>query len=545
MQNLEMLKISNEETLGFIIDEKLDMNLNKKIPVFNKLIQNPLNTGGKIQLKTAKGTRDYDPFQMSIRKKVLNVVASCFERYGAESIDTPIFELRETLTGKYGEDGGKLIYNLEDQGGELLSLRYDLTVPFARFIAMNAKHLKTGSGFFKRYHIGKVYRRDNPSFTKGRLREFYQCDFDIACLNVQEISKSAVKSPIAADSTLPEVECLRLVYELCKDLGLFGLPEDLAQSSINDLQTGAKLIIKVNHRQLLENLLRLACDLPAHKFQTTCSSIDKLDKSPWEEIRKELIEIKEIDPAIVDKMKHYLEMKGREELVEQLFLVPQLNCCQSSQRALQELDQLMKYCQLYDISSHVIIDLSLARGLDYYTGLIFEAVLSGSNSVGEVGSIAGGGRYDDLVGLLDSKHKKVPCIGFSLGLERIFAILERTIKDQKLKIRTKATDVYVMSAQKNLLPERVKLCIELWNAGINAEHPMKENSKILSQFQFCEDYNIPLAVIIGETELKEGIVTLRDILSRTEISVPRYKMIDEIKIRLNLPSNYRKPVLKF
>merc|ERR550534_176857 len=146
----------------------------------------------KFVLKTAKGTRDFGPASMAIREKVFNKITTCFKRHGAETIDTPVFELKETLTGKYGEDS-KLIYDLKDQGGELLSLRYDLTVPFARYLAMNKINK------IKRYHIAKVYRRDNPAMTRGRFREFYQCDFDIAG---------------AYDPMVPDAECVKIVSEI-------------------------------------------------------------------------------------------------------------------------------------------------------------------------------------------------------------------------------------------------------------------------------------------------------------------------------------------
>jgi histidyl-tRNA synthetase len=154
---------------------------------------------GKFELKTPKGTKDYGPFEMAIREKVFNIIIDVYKRHGAVAIDTPIFELKEVLTGKYGEDS-KLIYDLKDQGGELCSLRYDLTVPLARFLAMNKEYQQ-----IKRYHIGKVYRRDNPAMTKGRLREFYQCDYDI----IGEY-----------DPMIPDAECLKVMVEILSELNL-------------------------------------------------------------------------------------------------------------------------------------------------------------------------------------------------------------------------------------------------------------------------------------------------------------------------------------
>merc|ERR1719187_1786814 len=174
-------------------------------------------SSGKLILKTAKGTRDYEPRQMAVREKVFDMIISTFKRHGAETIDTPVFELKEVLTGKYGEDS-KLIYDLADQGGEILALRYDLTVPFARYCAMN----KISN--IKRYHMAKVYRRDNPSIARGRLREFYQCDFDIAG---------------AYDPMMPDAEILKIVDQILTSVDV------------------GKFMIKVNHRMILDGIFEV------------------------------------------------------------------------------------------------------------------------------------------------------------------------------------------------------------------------------------------------------------------------------------------------
>jgi histidyl-tRNA synthetase len=189
------------------------------------------------------------PLQMAIREKAFTTIRSVFKKHGASEIDTPVFELKETLTGKYGEDS-KLIYDLQDQGGELLSLRYDLTVPFARYVA------ERGLSSIKRFHIAKVYRRDQPQMTKGRFREFYQCDFDIA----------GTYSPM-----IPDAEVLIVVVDILASLKI------------------GNFLVKVNHRKLLDAMIDLAgCD--KRKFKAICSSIDKLDKEPWEKVKKELIQ---------------------------------------------------------------------------------------------------------------------------------------------------------------------------------------------------------------------------------------------------------------
>jgi len=442
----------------------------------------------KFTLKTPKGTRDYGPAQMTIRNDVLDKIIQVFKRHGAETIETPVFELKEVLTGKYGEDS-KLIYDLADQGGEILSLRYDLTVPFARYLAMN----KITN--IKRYHIAKVYRRDNPAMTKGRYREFYQCDFDIAG---------------QYDAMLPEVECLRVVYEVLTNLGL------------NDF------VLKVNHRYLLDGIFE-ACGVPDSMFRTICSAVDKLDKSPWEEVKKEMVDEKGLSESTADAIGQYVRMSGGEELIEKLLLDEKLTKTKTGKAGIEAIQLLLKYSNIYGIREKVCFDLSLARGLDYYTGVIYEAVLLGA----EVGSVAGGGRYDNLVGMFDPKQRQVPCVGVSLGVERLFSVLEGRSKD---KIRTSHVQLYVASAQKNLVEERMKLCRELWDAGLNVEHSYKGNPKLLAQLQHCEEQGIPLVAILGEDEIKRGVVKLRDVTTRQEVELPRSQLPSAVIERLASPS---------
>ncbi|KAK5643131.1 hypothetical protein RI129_006976 [Pyrocoelia pectoralis] len=449
----------------------------------------------KFTLKTAKGTRDFSPQQMAIRESVFQKIISVFKRHGAETIDTPIFELKEVLTGKYGEDS-KLIYDLKDQGGEILSLRYDLTVPFARYLAMN----KITN--IKRYHIAKVYRRDNPSITRGRYREFYQCDFDIAG---------------AYDPMIPDAECVRVVQEILESLDI------------------GPFVIKLNHRALLDGMFE-ACGVPPEKFRSICSAVDKLDKSPWEEVRKEMVEEKGLTDEVADKIGQYVQMSGNSELVEKLLADTSLSKVRAAVEGLEAMKLVLNYCDLLGVKGKAVFDLSLARGLDYYTGIIYEAVLLGETTVedvaGSVGSIAGGGRYDNLVGMFDAKHKQVPCVGVSIGIERIFAVIEAKLLAGTSKVRTTEIEVYVASAQKNLLEERMKVCKELWDEGVKTEQSYKKNPKLLAQLQHCEEYGIPLAVILGESEIQKGVVKLRNVITRNEVEVPRAQLVEEIKKHL-------------
>lgn len=449
----------------------------------------------KFTLKTPKGTRDYNPQQMSIRNGVLQKIIAVFKRHGAECIDTPVFELKEVLTGKYGEDS-KLIYDLKDQGGEILSLRYDLTVPLARYLAMNKINT------LKRYHIAKVYRRDNPAMTRGRYREFYQCDFDIAG---------------QYDQMVPDAECLKVVTEI-----------------LDELEIGT-YVLKVNHRRLLDGMFE-ACGVPDEKFRSTCSTVDKLDKSPWMEVRTEMINEKGISPDAADRIGEYVRLNGGVELADKLLKDVNLSKTKAAVEGLLGIKLLLEYCKLFGIQDKILFDLSLARGLDYYTGVIYEAVLTQPNKNGNedqtVGSIAGGGRYDNLVGMFDSKNKQVQCVGVSIGVERIFSVLEAKLAAGEISVRTNDVDVYVASAQKNFLEERMKICAELWNAGIKTEQSYKMNPKMLNQLQHCEENGIPLAVVLGESELKRGVVKVRNITTRQEEEVARDNLVEELKTRI-------------
>ncbi|RWS15017.1 histidine--tRNA ligase: cytoplasmic-like protein [Dinothrombium tinctorium] len=462
----------------------IDAEVAKLLKLKAMLNNNEEDTKSKFTLKTPKGMRDYGPQQTAVREKVLKIIGDCFKRHGGQAIDTPVCELKETLTGKYGDDS-KLIYDLADQGGEMLSLRYDLTVPFARFLAQNK------ISFIKRYQIGKVYRRDNPVMTKGRYREFYQCDFDIAT---------------TSDPIIPDAECLRIIYEILNSLDMKNFE------------------IKVNNRKILEGLLSI-CDVPSDKFKTICSSIDKLDKISWEEVKREMCEEKGLQESSADKLGEFVKLNGSLQLVEEL-LSGDLSKNAKMKEGLEEVKLLFKYCIAMGISDVIKFDMSLARGLDYYTGVIFEAVLLGQH---EVGSIAAGGRYDSLVSLLSDNKHNIPCVGVSIGIERIFTIMERNESATNFY----PTKCFVASMGKGLVEERFKLLTELWDAGIAAEHSFKTHSKPLNQYQYCEEKGIPFVVAIGGDEISKGVVKIREIKTRKEFEAKRENLIDELRKLLN------------
>lgn len=448
---------------------------------------------GKLQvsLKTPKGTKDWADSDMVIREAIFSTLSGLFKKHGGVTIDTPVFELREILAGKYGEDS-KLIYNLEDQGGELCSLRYDLTVPFARYVAMN--NIQS----IKRYHIAKVYRRDQPAMTKGRMREFYQCDFDVAG---------------TFESMVPDSECLSILVEGLTSLG------------IKDFK------IKLNHRKILDGIFQIA-GVKDEDVRKISSAVDKLDKSPWEAVKKEMTEEKGQSEETADKIGEYVKLNGSlKEIHAVLSADANITSNEKAKQGLDDIATLMKYTEAFDIDSFISFDLSLARGLDYYTGLIYEVVTSASappenaselkkkaksaedasEFVG-VGSIAAGGRYDNLVNMFSEasgkKSTQIPCVGISFGVERIFSLIKQRI-NSSTTIKPTATQVFVMAFGggkdwTGYLTERMKVTKQLWDAGIEAEYVYKAKANPRKQFDAAEKAGCHIAVILGKEEYLEG-----------------------------------------
>ncbi|KAI3968609.1 hypothetical protein MKW92_028139 [Papaver armeniacum] len=462
-----------------------------EIHTFLKKVREMVESNGSSSLKCPKGTQDFAKEKMAIRERVFKIIEGVFKRHGAMALDTPVFELRETLMGKYGEDS-KLVFDLADQGGELCSLRYDLTVPFARYVAMN------GYRPFKRYQIGKVYRRDNPS--KGRFREFYQCDFDIA-------GKYCTMGP--------DFEVVKVLTELLDELNI------------------GEYEIKLNHRKLLDGMLEI-CGVPPEKFRTICSSIDKLDKhmsdkQPFEAIKKEMVEKKGLTAEIADKIGALVMKRGPPlELLSELKQDSQFLENNGSSLALKDLEILFELLEDSKCINKVVFDLSLARGLDYYTGVIFEAVLKDGK---KVGSIAAGGRYDNLIGMLG--NNQVPAVGVSLGIERVLSIMDNQ------SIRATETEVLVCIWGDDLrqavnLREAVNLVSELWGAKIKAEYFV--DKRFDKHTKLAERSRIPLMAIVGDRERRANQVKIKDMQSSKEELVDRDSFVEEVQKRLNLMS---------
>lgn len=452
-----------------------------------------LSGGVQRKPKIAKGTRDYLPDQMMIRQQAFSIIRRVFESHGAVEIDTPVFELKDTLTGKYGEDS-KLIYDLADQGGEILALRYDLTVPFARFLALNAV------GNIKRFHIGKVYRRDQPVLSKGRYREFYQCDFDIAG---------------SYGRMVPDSECLCVACDI-----LDALP-------IGDFA------IKLNHRRLLDAILDI-CGVPADKFRPICSAVDKLDKEPWEEVKREMVEDKGLKPEVADQIGTFVLQKGEPwVLYKTLMESNKFGKHQGALDAMEDLKILFDYLEAMGKLKFMSFDLSLARGLDYYTGVIYEAICLDGTS--QVGSIGGGGRYDNLVSMFQEAGKITPCVGVSVGIERVFTLMEKRLEQEQGSIKQPNVKVLVASAGEDMLKEKMRVTRLLWDSNISAEFSQQENPKLKYEIANALDREIPFMVIVGEEELKSNQCKVKDLKARTEDLVSLDDLVKTLRSKGVIP----------
>ncbi|NXY78194.1 SYHC protein, partial [Glareola pratincola] len=427
-----------------------------------------------------QGTRDHPPAQAALRDRLLAAVVACFKRHGAAAIDTPVLELREMLTGKYGEEA-KLIYELQDQGGELLALRYDLTVPFARYLAMN----KITN--MKRYHVAKVYRRDNPATTRGRYREFYQCDFDIAG---------------QFDPMIPDAECLKIVHEV-----------------LSDLQLG-DFLIKVNDRRILNGVFAV-CGVPESKFITTCSTVDKLDKMPWEEVRSEMVGEKGLSPEAADRIGEYVQLHGGLDLIERLLQDPKLSQNKLAKEGLGDMKLLFEYLTLFGITGKVRSEAE-EMCLDLKNQRRHQKAVR-VPSLGEEGRPRSQGNSNTQLSSVSQCRFSgglIKCVQVVLSVHSGNLSLPRaclSLQASGEKVRATETQVLVATPQKHLLAARLKLISELWDAGIKAEMFYKKDPKLLKQLQYCEDTGIPLAAIVGEQELTDGVVKLRDVATREEV----------------------------
>lgn len=433
-------------------------------------------------IATPKGMFDLHCEDVKIREYIINEVKEVFKIYDAIPIDTPIIERKTTITNLYGEEFNKLVYELQDQGDNLI-LRYDLTVPFARYVANN------GLIQFKRYQIGKVYRRDQPNLSKGRYREFLQADFDI----------------IGPKSIYQEVEILSLLH-------------DIFNKFIKD-----KYIIKISDRSILNNIIK-SCGI-VDNINSVCSTIDKLDKCSYDDIFQELSLKTDNDKAV--KLLTIIQCQNNlspYEMISKLKLDGYID-----DDKYHELTLLLDMLSSLNILSVITFDLSLARGLDYYNGLIYEVVMKDNNIL--TSSIAAGGRYDNLLGKLSNKGSKesINAIGCSIGIERLVTVLQKL---DFIYDNLGNTDVFVASVGKNMAKERLKLTLELRQQGIKAQTIYQDSPNMRLQFKHVFDKNIPYMIIVGDNEITNNVVKFKNILISDEITVPRNNIITFLKSKL-------------
>ncbi|MCD6576292.1 MAG: histidine--tRNA ligase [Nanoarchaeota archaeon] len=413
-----------------------------------------------------KGMRDFPPKDMILRQKVFAIVRNVFERYGFEPFETPAIELAKTLKGKYGEEE-KLIYEFEDRGGRKLALRYDQTVPLVRYIVENPEIPKP----FRRYVIGKAWRAEEVR--KGRYREFYQCDIDT----------------VGAKSILADAEVIACALEALNNLNL------------------KDSYIRLNNRKILAAIIKYA-GVKENKVIQVIRTIDKLDKLGEEGVKGELKKLK-LRVSEIKKILEVISISGKpNEVVLKAKKV--IGKIKEGVEGLEELQELISYLKEFGVKNYVV-DLSLARGLDYYTGNIFE--IMGKNK--KIGSLGGGGRYDKLIAKLSGEKIDLPAVGLALGIERIIEI----VKEQNL-IQTPPTvvEVYVLPVKKETIPKAINIAKNLRENGFNCEIDLM-GRKISRQLEYASSKGIPKVIIVGPKDLAKRKVTIRDMKTGKEEKV--------------------------
>ena len=440
-------------------------------------------------LRTAKGTSDLFGEDLQIRNKVLESVRRTFLQHGAEEIQTPTFELTSLLTAKYGDEASKLIFNLVEHGSDALSLRYDLTVPLARFIAQHSVEK------LRRFQLGNVFRRDRPSLRQGRLREFTQCDFDVV----------GAYPPLLAD-----LDTLVLLQEQFSALGL------------------RRIKIRLNSRKFLEALfaatVQQATAPVVPSFFEFCSALDKLDKVSLAEVCAELA-AKGLVPVQIAFLSAFLEKSG-----DPLQLVTELSADASLVEEVTHFRKLLNELAAAELTDVFVVDLKLARGLDYYTGLIFEVVFDFARGEQEklgierLGSLAGGGRYDGLISTL--RNKPTPAVGFSLGVERIL-VLTKALRPSELFSKNRPHAVFVAGVGVSA-ETRLQLKFLLTRHGIAGDTLLQETCSLQRQMETAAKTSA-LAVIVGKRELETDTVKVKNLETRTEETVQKEDLVAYIK----------------
>ncbi|MCK4520771.1 histidine--tRNA ligase [Candidatus Parcubacteria bacterium] len=412
----------------------------------------------KIEPKILKGFRDFSPEQMIIRQKVFDIVKNVFESYGFVPIETPSLEYSEILLSKLGSEANKLVYRFKDQGSRDVALRYDLTVPLSRFVAQYLNIPKP----FKRYQIQPVWRADKPK--KGRYREFTQCDIDT----------------IGSKSSLADAEIIAIIYTVLRKIGF------------------EKFIIRINSRQILFSIMKNA-GVSQDKILSAIQSIDKLDKISFEQVKQELIE-KNIETQTAEKIFQLIKKAKPDLFLQQVLLLV---------KKLSVPENFLKF------------DPFLARGLDYYTGPIYEAVVEKP----KIGSIAGGGRYDKLIGMF--AEKDIPACGTTIGIDRIVdAIQELNLWPE---ISSTNTKILITIIDKSFLDQCIKISQALRSENINNEIYLDFETSLEKQLRYANKKEIPFVIIIGPEEAIKNQITLRNMKTGEQIKVKEKELLEKLK----------------
>ncbi len=458
-----------------------------------------------IKPSLAKGTRDFSPQEMVKRNYIFDTIKTVFKKYGYAEIQTPSMENLSTLTGKYGDEGDKLIFKILNSGDflskvkpELLSqansnaitssisekaLRYDLTVPFARYVVMHQNDISLP---FKRFQVQPVWRADRPQ--KGRYREFYQCDVDV----------------VGSDSLLNEAEFILIYQEALSNLGL------------------KDFTIKINNRKILSGIAEVV-GKPELIIDMTVA-IDKLDKIGLDGVIKELLE-RGFTESDIDRLKPVILLEGtNEQKLDSLKTV--LSTSETGLKGVEEIETVFDYVNSLlkadlSINPNVELDITLARGLNYYTGCIFEVK---TNEVA-MGSIGGGGRYDDLTGMFGLKG--LTGVGVSFGADRIYDVLQ----ELNLFPESAATGTKVLISNFDKEAERYALPIlqRLRGANIAAElYP--SSAKLKKQMSYADDKHIPYVILIGSEEMSNGVLTLKNMKSGLQEKLAVDAIIEQLNV---------------
>ncbi|MEW6469578.1 MAG: histidine--tRNA ligase [Bacteroidota bacterium] len=435
-----------------------------------------------------RGTRDFSPVEMVRRNYIFDTIRTVFQRYGYQPIETPAMENLSTLMGKYGEEGDKLLYKIIDSGdfwdfvirehGETIDftkitssqlalmvsekgLRYDLTVPFARYVVQYQSQI---SFPFKRYQIQPVWRADKPQ--KGRYREFYQCDADV----------------IGSDSLLNEIELTQMIDEV------FG-------------RLGVSVTIKINNRKILSGIAEVIGE--KDRIVDITVAIDKLDKIGEEKVMEELL-AKGVSKPAVDKLKPLFRLQGTNQ--EKLNSIANLlSESETGLKGINELEYVFSaLSHISHLTSHISLDITLARGLNYYTGAIFEVK---ANDV-QIGSICGGGRYDDLTGIFGLPN--VSGVGISFGIDRIFDVMNELNLFDKIDYTSQTTKLLFAHFGEKERDFCIPLAAKARAAGINTEIYPDVVKKISKQFDYANKKQIPYVAVVGSDEMQSGVLGLKN-----------------------------------